>query len=47
MVDVIVASSYGCRLGALKKWALGVEDALCTAISDFPKRGILVSRPIV
>ncbi|KAL1729417.1 cytochrome P450, partial [Schizophyllum commune] len=43
MVDVIVASSYGCRLGALKKWALGVEDALCTAISDFPKRGILRS----
>ncbi|KAL1746232.1 cytochrome P450 [Schizophyllum fasciatum] len=43
MVDVIVTSSYGCRLGALKKWALGVEDALCTAISDFPKRGILRS----
>ncbi|KAF9004238.1 cytochrome P450 [Cyathus striatus] len=43
MVDVIVSSSYGYRLGAVRKWAVDVEDPLSTAISDFPKRGILRS----
>jgi hypothetical protein len=42
MVDVIVASSYGYQLGALRKWAMDVEDPLSIAINDFPKRGILV-----
>jgi hypothetical protein len=43
MVDVFVASSYGYSVGALGKWAADVEDALCTAIHDFPIRGIIVS----
>jgi hypothetical protein len=43
MVDVFVASSYGYRVGALGRWAGGVEDVLCTAIHDFPIRGIIVS----
>ena len=43
MVDLIVATSFGYRLGALSKWALDVGDPLSTAINDFPKRGILVS----
>lgn len=43
MVDVIVSSAYGYRLGAVSKWAMNAEDPLSTAISDFPKRGILVS----
>ncbi|KII94544.1 hypothetical protein PLICRDRAFT_47583 [Plicaturopsis crispa FD-325 SS-3] len=43
MVDVIVSSSYGCRLGAIQKWAMNVEEPLSDAISDFPKRGILRS----
>ena len=42
MVDVITTSSHGYRLGALSKWASGVEEPLSTAIGDFPKRGILV-----
>jgi hypothetical protein len=42
MVDTIVSSSNGYRLGALGKWASGVEEPLSTAIGDFPKRGILV-----
>lgn len=42
MVDVVVSSSYGYRLGAVTKWAMDVEDPLSTAINDFPKRGILV-----
>lgn len=42
MVDVVVLSSYGYRLGALSKWASNVEDSLSTAINDFPIRGILV-----
>ncbi|KAG5637814.1 hypothetical protein H0H81_003146 [Sphagnurus paluster] len=41
MVDVVVSSSYGYRLGAVSKWALDVEDPLSTAINDFPKRGII------
>jgi len=42
MVDIVVSSSYGYRLGAVTKWAMDVEDPLSTAINDFPKRGILV-----
>lgn len=42
MVDIVVSSSYGYRLGAVSKWAMDVEDPLSTAIKDFPKRGILV-----
>ncbi|RDB20119.1 hypothetical protein Hypma_013088 [Hypsizygus marmoreus] len=41
MVDTIVSSSYGYRLGAVSKWAVDVEDPLSTAINDFPKRGII------
>ncbi|PPQ92769.1 hypothetical protein CVT25_003878 [Psilocybe cyanescens] len=43
MVDVVVSSSFGYRLGAVGKWAMDVEDPLSTAINDFPKRGILRS----
>lgn len=42
-VDIVVNSSYGYRPGSIKKWASNVEDKLSTAISDFPKRGILRS----
>ncbi|KAL0568776.1 hypothetical protein V5O48_013208 [Marasmius crinis-equi] len=43
MVEVIVSTSYGYRLGAVGKWATKSEDPLSVAISDFPKRGILRS----
>ncbi|KAG7091834.1 hypothetical protein E1B28_008239 [Marasmius oreades] len=43
MVEVIVSTSYGYRLGAVHKLALEAEDPLSVAISDFPKRGILRS----
>jgi hypothetical protein len=43
MVDIIVTSSHGYRLGGLRKWAAGVEEPLVTAVGDFPKRGVLVS----
>ncbi|KAF9035857.1 cytochrome P450 [Panaeolus papilionaceus] len=43
MVDVVVSSSFGYRLGAVGRWAMDVEDPLSTAINDFPKRGILRS----
>ncbi|KAF5358595.1 hypothetical protein D9758_007733 [Tetrapyrgos nigripes] len=44
MVDVIVSTSYGYRIGAVNKWTFcNTEDPLSTAISDFPKRGILRS----
>ncbi|ESK91848.1 cytochrome p450 [Moniliophthora roreri MCA 2997] len=43
MVEVIVSTSYGYRLGAVGKWAQNSEDPLSIAISDFPKRGILRS----
>ena len=43
LVDVLVSSSFGYRLGAVSKWAMDVEDPLSTAINDFPKRGILVN----
>jgi hypothetical protein len=42
MADVVSASSFGYCIGALNRWAVGVEDPLVTAIGDFPKRGILV-----
>jgi hypothetical protein len=45
MVDVAGASAYGHRVGALSKYAMGIEDPLSTAINDFPKRGILVRDP--
>ncbi|KAJ7590683.1 cytochrome P450 [Mycena floridula] len=43
MVDVLVSSAYGYRLGAVSKWAMNAEDPLSTAINDFPKRGLLRS----
>ncbi|PBK94016.1 cytochrome P450 [Armillaria gallica] len=43
MVDVVVSTSYGYRLGAVHKWSMNTEDPLSTAINDFPKRGILRS----
>ena len=42
MVDVIISSSHGYRQGALNRWILGGRDPIATAISDFPKRGIVV-----
>ncbi|KAJ7209254.1 cytochrome P450 [Mycena pura] len=42
-LDIIVASSYGFRLGAVSKWAVEAEEGLSVAIGDFPKRGILRS----
>lgn len=41
MVDVLVSISYRHHLGAMKQWATENEHPLSTAISDFPKRGIL------
>ncbi|KAI0254878.1 cytochrome P450 [Lactifluus subvellereus] len=43
MADVVSASSFGYSIGALSKWAAGIEDPLVTAIGDFPKRGIVRS----
>ncbi|KAF8887241.1 cytochrome P450 [Gymnopilus junonius] len=43
MVDVVVSSLFGYRLGAVGRWTMDVEDPLSTAINDFPKRGILRS----
>ncbi|KAF9226991.1 cytochrome P450 [Gyrodon lividus] len=43
MVDVIISSSHGYRQGALSKWIVGAMDPVATAISDFPKRGIIRS----
>ncbi|THU97234.1 cytochrome P450 [Dendrothele bispora CBS 962.96] len=44
MVDVIVSTSFGYRIGAVNKWTFGnTEDPLSIAINDFPKRGILRS----
>ncbi|CAK5273560.1 unnamed protein product [Mycena citricolor] len=42
-LDVIVASSYGFRLGSVGRWAVEAEEALTVAIGDFPKRGVLRS----
>ncbi|KAJ7178233.1 cytochrome P450 [Mycena filopes] len=42
-LDIIVSSSYGFRLGAIRKWAVEAEEGLTVAIGDFPKRGILRS----
>ncbi|KAF8432982.1 cytochrome P450 [Boletus edulis BED1] len=43
MVDVIISSSHGYRQGALTTWIHGGSDPIATAISDFPKRGIVRS----
>ncbi|KAF9237757.1 cytochrome P450 [Melanogaster broomeanus] len=43
MVDVIISSSHGYRQGALSKWMVGAIDPIATAVSDFPKRGIIRS----
>jgi hypothetical protein len=47
MVDVLVASSYGYRIGAVKTMDAGrplsAPHELCTAIALFPIRGVLVS----
>ncbi|KAJ7291563.1 cytochrome P450 [Mycena rebaudengoi] len=42
-LDIIVSSSYGFRLGAVRKWALEAEEGLTVAVGDFPKRGVLRS----
>lgn len=46
MVDVLVASSYGHRIGAVKSMDTGrphsAPHELCTAIALFPIRGVLV-----
>lgn len=46
MIDVVIASCFGYRLGAVNKWAMDIEEPLSTAIKDFPKRGILVCAEI-
>ncbi|KAK6974348.1 cytochrome P450 [Favolaschia claudopus] len=42
-LDILVASSYGFKLGAIDKWAVEAQDQLTEAIGDFPKRGLLRS----
>ena len=46
MVDVLVTSSYGYRIGAVKTMntsrSLSTPHELCTAIALFPIRGVLV-----
>ncbi|KAF7314170.1 hypothetical protein MKEN_00889200 [Mycena kentingensis (nom. inval.)] len=42
-LDIVCASSFGFRLGAVNKWTVETEDSLSVAVSDFPKRGILRS----
>lgn len=44
MVDVVSVNCFGYRLGALKKFAVGEEEVLCTAVEDFPKRGVMVTQ---
>ncbi|KAJ7124155.1 hypothetical protein C8R44DRAFT_916760 [Mycena epipterygia] len=39
-VDIIVSSTFGYTLGAVKKWTMKIPDDLTVAISDFPKRGL-------
>ena len=43
MLDVVVTTSYGYRLGAVRKYTSQFEDPLAVAVNDFPKRGLLVS----
>jgi len=43
MLDVVVTTSYGYRLGAVRKYTSQLEDPLAVAVNDFPKRGLLVS----
>jgi len=49
MVDVLVSSSYGYRLGAVStlntSTPLSTPHELCTAIALFPLRGVLASTP--
>ena len=47
MVDILSASSFGYRVGALSKWNIVNQDTLAMAIVDFPKRGILVVLPSI
>ena len=42
MVDVISATVFGSRPGALDNWAMGTRDVLSQAVKDFPTRGIVV-----
>ena len=42
MVDIISATVFGARPGALDNWAMGIQDTLSTAVNDFPTRGIVV-----
>ena len=42
MVDIISATVFGARPGALDNWTMGVQDTLSTAVNDFPTRGIVV-----
>ena len=42
MADIIVNSSYGIRLGAVREWASGGDNILSTAIHDFPLLGVVV-----
>lgn len=44
MVDVISVNAFGYELGALKKFSIGVEEPVCTAVKDFPKRGVMVGQ---
>ncbi|KAJ7137805.1 cytochrome P450 [Mycena epipterygia] len=43
MVDILVFSTFGYTLGAVKKWTINVPDDISVAISDFPKRGMIQS----
>ncbi|KAJ6554159.1 cytochrome P450 [Mycena capillaripes] len=43
MVDIVVFSSFGYELGAVKKWTANKPDYISDAITDFPKASILSS----
>ncbi|KAJ7463614.1 cytochrome P450 [Mycena latifolia] len=42
MADNIVFSTFGYNLGALQKWTMNTPDDFSVAISDFPKKGMLM-----
>lgn len=44
MVDIISTTVFGRFPGSLDNWAKNIQDPLATAVYDFPKRGIMVSR---
>jgi hypothetical protein len=44
MVDIVVNSSHGIRLGAVREWASGGNNILSTAMHDFPLLGAVVRR---